>query len=309
MKKIRRLVFMIFIFTCIAFGLFVGKVLLTKDTEPPKIKFDEKLITASIKDPESVLTKGVKAEDDRDGNVSNSVIIESIDKINEKECKISYAAFDEANNVAKASRKVEFEDYRPIHFNISEPLRFPLGANGEITQAISADDCIDGDITNKIKVISDNSDSNYDGEGIYNYNVEVTNSIGDTATLPVSVEFYADSYEVRMYYPTIYLSSYVVYIKQGSDFKPRDYLKGIGVGNDLHLFEEIIGTGHDGKRTATEIAEEIGAGRRLAEPISYKLVKSQSNVNTDEQGVYTVEYSCTTNDNYMGTTQLIVVVE
>lgn len=309
MKKIRRLIVVAFVFTCIAFGLFAGKVLFMKDTKAPKITFDEKVIAASIEDSEKTLTKGVKVKDNRDGNVSDSVIIESIDKLKGNECRINYAAFDTSNNVAKASRKVIFEDYRPIHFNISQPLRFVLGANGEIAQAITADDCIDGDITNKIKVISGNDNSKYDGEGIYNYDVQVTNSIGDTATLPISVEFYADSYEVRMYYPMIYLSSYVVYVEKDSDFKPKDYLLGIGVGNELHLFEEAIGTGVNGKGTAADIAEKIGSGRRMSDPINYEVVKWQSNVDTKEQGIYTVEYSCTTIDKYMGTTQLIVVVE
>lgn len=305
MKKIQKFIVVVFIFTCIGFGLFFGRFRLLKDMKEPEIIFNKKTITASIEDSESVLKKGVKAIDDRDGDVTDSIMIESINKVKGNECEISYAAFDKTNNVAKASRKLKFEDYRPIHFNISSPLRFVLGANGDIAKVISADDCIDGDISNNIKIISEDNNSGYDGAGIYNYNIQVTNSIGDTATLPISVEFYVDSYEVRMYYPVIYLSSYVVYIEKDSHFEPKDYLQAVGVGNEIHPFEGKKNTNY----TDADIVEYFGSGKKLADPVSSDRIKCQSNVDTKKQGIYTVEYSCISNDDYMGTTQLIVVVE
>ena len=54
--------------------------------------------------------------------------------------------------------------------------------------------------------------------------MSVTNNMGDKAILPISVEFYADSYEERLFHPNIYLKQYILYLEKGSSFQPKDYL-------------------------------------------------------------------------------------
>lgn len=307
MKKTQRLILLIFAVTCILFGVYTGGRFLQKDTEGPDIVMKKDTITASIEDSDQTLMKGVSAVDEKDGDVTDSLIIESMTMGEDKTCTLVYAAFDSSNNVSKGSRTAKFEDYTPIHFNISKPLRFTIGSDTEILKSITASDCIDGDITNRIKLTRDGDETDYKGAGIYDYKVSVTNSIGDTAVLPLSVEFYADSYEERLFHPNIYLSKYVLYLEKGSGFQPKDYLDSVGIGDNLYIFDENISS--EQSMTESESTDVMKDGKRISGVISYDDVKYQSNVKTSEPGIYTVEYSCTTKDKYTGATQMIVVVE
>ena len=312
MKRLNQLIILIFVVTCVIFGAYMIKSYASRDIEGPEITMKDDTIKASIKDSDKKLLKGIKATDKKDGDVSDSLIIESTQMNEDKNFTIVCAAFDKSNNVSKASRTVIFEDYTPIHFNISKPLRFPVGAFDQILQNITASDCLDGDITNRIKISSKDDDSDYKGAGIYDYKIEATNSMGDTAVLPVSVEFYTDSYEERLFHPNLYLKKYLVYLSKGADFNPRDYLDSVGIGNELYAFDENI-TSEDSETPLTDemsAAERTTAdGQQITGVISYDSVNSQSNVNTSKTGVYTVEYSCTTKDGYTGATQMTVVVE
>lgn len=310
MNRIQKFIFVLFIFTTALFAAFIGAKFLNRDMEGPVIICNEETITASIEDTDKDLLNGISALDEVDGDVSDTLIIESVLMNEEKECTVEYAAFDNSNNVSKFSRTVIYEDYHSPHFSISGPLRFVLGNKSQIMQTISADDCIDGNLTNRIKLVKKDSETEYTGVGIYNYEVQVTNSLGDTAILPVSVEFYADSYEERLFRPNIYLTGYAVYIGKGTKFNAKDYLSSVEIGNTLYVFEENINsnTAYNEEKNAA-LAKMTEAGKQIAGSISCDAVKFQSNVNTKESGVYTVEYSYTTKDGYSGTTQMVVVVE
>ena len=311
MKQTEKLILVIFVLTCILFGIYAGGGYLTRDKEGPVITMKEETIKASIEDSDKKLLEGVVAKDKRDGDVSDSLIIESIQMKEENQCTIVCAAFDQSNNVSKASRTVIFEDYTPIHFSISKPLCFPIGSTEEILQSITASDCMDGNITSKIKLTSQDEDSDYNGAGVFDYQVEVTNSIGDTAVLPISVEFYTDSYEERLFRPNLYLKKYLIYLKKGSEFEPKAYLDSVGIGNTLYAFQENVSSEESETVSASEENEmKVNEdGEQITGIISYDTVKYQSNVETDKEGTYTVEYSCTTKAGYTGTTQMIVVVE
>lgn len=309
MKRLNKLIILIFIGTCVLFGGYMIKNYTARDTEGPEITMKNDTIKASIKDSDAKLLKGIKAVDKKDGDVSDSLLIESIKMNEDKNCTIVCAAFDKSNNVSKASRTVVFEDYTPIHFSITKPLRFPVGSFNQILQNITASDCIDGDITNRIKISSDDEESDYKGAGVYDYKIEAENSLGDTAVLPVSVEFYTDSYEERLFHPNLYLKKYLVYLSKGAEFNPRDYLDSVGIGNELYAFDENI-TDEDSETATEDAVQKTSAdGQQITGAISYDAVSSQSNVNTAEAGIYTVEYSCTTKDGYTGATQMTVVVE
>ena len=311
MRQTEKLILAIFIVTCVVFCIYAGGGYLTKDKEGPVITMKEDTIQASIEDSDKKLLEGIQATDKRDGDVSSSLIIESMQMKEENQCTIVCAAFDKTNNVSQATRTVIFEDYTPIHFSISKPLCFPVGSSQEILQSITASDCIDGNLTSKIKLTSKDEELDDNRAGVFDYQVEVTNSIGDTATLPISVEFYTDSYEERLFRPNLYLKKYLVYLKKGSEFKPKEYLDLVGIGNTLYAFQENISSEESETIVASEEAEPKTNedGEQITGIISYDSVKYQSNVKTDKAGCYTVEYSCTTKAGYTGTTQMIVVVE
>ena len=76
-----------------------------KDRKGPEIFFDEeKQIEYAEGMDEALLLKGVTAVDEKDGDVSDSLLVEKVAGTNGKEVIVTYVARDGANNVGKASR-------------------------------------------------------------------------------------------------------------------------------------------------------------------------------------------------------------
>ena len=78
---------------------------LGKDRKGPEIFFDEeKQIEYAEGMDEELLLEGVTAVDEKDGDVSDSLLVEKVAGTNGKEVIVTYVARDGANNVGKASR-------------------------------------------------------------------------------------------------------------------------------------------------------------------------------------------------------------
>ena len=76
---------------------------------------------------------------------------------------------------------------------------------------ITAEDCIDGDVSPFIIVDGEENLQQEPSAGIYDCTVSVTNSVGDTVQLPLQVEIYEDSYEARSFRPYVVLTDYLIY--------------------------------------------------------------------------------------------------
>ncbi len=89
----------------------VAGIYLTADTEGPEIVIPENdsLVYVNGADTDTLL-QDVKAVDDREGDVSDSLMIESIlPDVGKKQAAIIYAAKDSKNNVSKAVRMVGYQ--------------------------------------------------------------------------------------------------------------------------------------------------------------------------------------------------------
>lgn len=75
-----------------------------QDRTAPVISFVQNELTYSDGMDESLLLEDVEAVDDRDGDVSDSLLIEKIAVTTKGDVIVTYAAMDSSNNVAKASR-------------------------------------------------------------------------------------------------------------------------------------------------------------------------------------------------------------
>lgn len=85
--------------------LAAGVMLYTRqDRTVPAISFSANDIVYKEGMDESLLLEGVSAVDDRDGDVSDSLLIEKISSTPNGEVIVTYAAMDSSNNVVKASR-------------------------------------------------------------------------------------------------------------------------------------------------------------------------------------------------------------
>lgn len=120
------------------------------DTEGPVLQAAEKELSVRIGASEEELKEGVTARDERDGDVTDSIVIESIEKDpkgGQNQFLVNYVAFDDSSNMGRLTRSLTYTNYRKVHFSIESPLRFPANQVLSLFSYIKADDCIDGDVT------------------------------------------------------------------------------------------------------------------------------------------------------------------
>ena len=283
MKRINVLLLMIL---AVAFGLFAGYHLWVHnrlDTTGPVLTVEEGMLEISVKDRETALMKGIRAVDDRDGDVTASILVESIYGISEDHVTtVTYAAFDRAGNVSKIQRKVRYTDYRAPRFELDTSLCFPYNSGFDLLEYVGAQDVIEGDIRRRVRatLVSDTRSINEIGAHVVR--MQVTNSLGDT----VEIDFPVEVYDPEWYTASVKLDEYLVYLEHGDSFDPEKYLDAFVVrGEDTDI--------------SYQIPDNI-------------LCDINSNVNTRVPGVYRVKYTLTRTINmttFSGQAVLVVIVQ
>lgn len=308
MKVLNIICSLILIATSIIFGIYNYHIYKTSDKDAPIIKMNKDIIQVSVNDDTSALMEGVTAFDQRDGDVTDSLGIESITEFIDDECttrQINYVAFDSNAHVAKAHRRLVYTDYTPIHFSLTGPLRFPeQSSNVNILGIIHAEDCIDGDISKQIG-FSEDSNIQVDIASSYEVTLCVTNSAGDTQELPVTVRIIDQNYERLL--PQIALTDYLVYTKVGEKINPTDYIKCVTYnGVEYSLTDEEGTFGIDTSEMSREEKEEFYK-RESAVNIDKFMINDMTDYSSP--GSYEISYSIDTLDGERGYMYLIVVVE
>lgn len=289
MKK-RTGLFLVLIAVCLAtfFGYRMVKRLGT-DTKAPTIHMNSGVQQISVQASKSALLQGITAEDDTDGDVTASLVVESI-RLTDPHGKVtvSYAAFDRAGNVAKASRQVQYTDYHSPRFSLETPLVFPQTASVDVLGRVRVTDLLDGDITRRVRATSlaEDSVANF---GTHEVEFRVSNSLGDTVSLTLPVEVHA----AGAYQASVTLTDYLIYLPVGADFESKAYLESFTTGNER-----------------TSLKNGVPKGLTL---------KTTGTVDTQKPGVYSVGYTVTYTQpdsgnsgesrSYSGYSKLIVVVE
>lgn len=282
-----------------------------KDNTEPEIVFSEDTLEANVGDDSSKLMTGVSAVDDVDGDVSSSLMVESIRRKTDgtyNEFNITYIAFDNSGNCGSATRTLIYSDYTAPHFEIKKPLRFTMDQDVNLTDYITAEDEIDGDLTAFIKISGLENYQLEKQEGLYECVASVTNSVGDTATIPITVEFYVNSFEDQTTHPQVILKQYVSYLKVGTEFVPGDYLDYIvDNGNKSIDFGPLVevNTGED-----TELVTQAVIDQKPGNWTNVANIKCKTNVDTSTPGTYKAIYTYTSEKSgYVGTAEMVLVVE
>lgn len=263
---------------CAAFAGYVYTTRRGADRLAPEIRFSSEELTVSVLAPEKALLAGVTAWDERDGDVTDRVVVESVSSISEQaQVTVTYAAFDQAGNVSKAQRTVRYSDYESPRFTLSQPLVFTSGRAFDVMDYVGAEDAIDGSLDDRVKATLVSEGGSLSEVGLHEVQFRVTNSMGETVYLTAPVEVCASG----TYNAALELSDALVYLERGAVFLEEFYLQGMRVGT-----------------------REIS----LADGESGVSVQIRSDVDTDVPGTYSVEYTAESGV-YTGYTRLLVVVE
>lgn len=288
------------------FGRYSVNAFRANDTVGPNIQMDDTQIEISVKDPTVKLLKGMTASDARDGDVTDTLVVENIsDFVSENTRTVTYAAFDSSNNVTKTTRSLVYTDYEPAHFSLTSAMSFPESTSQQnILNAIRATDSIDGDVTDRVN-FSSASVINVDTAGDYKVIAEVTNTAGDTFTVPLTVTIYDPS--VYNAAPKIQLGSYLVYTKVGEPIYPLDYLEGMTYRSTDYPVTEEEGTF---RVDTTEMdRDELKEFREREPAVNVGLFEILDMTNYNYPGTYEIQYTLSDEDGNRGRVTLTVVVE
>lgn len=259
------------------------------DRKPPVIRIDPQPLELSVNAPKGILLQDVTAEDDISGDVTDSVVLESIRLLNsDGKITVGYAAFDDAGNVARAQREVQYNNYRSPHFTLNGPLLYPADQNFDVLNEIGAKDSIDGDIPHHVRAML-TEDISLSSVGTHMVQFQVTNSLGDTATEIFPVEIYASN----DYNATLTLKEYLVYLPIGGIFNAKFYPDTFTFGGETYELSAVLP-----ENCSLEINGEVNTRTPGIYPVTYTFTYTEVNKWTNK----------ITNE-YIGYSKLIVVVE
>ena len=281
LRKSRLFVVVFFIISLAIFVVFHIVRIATTDRSVPVIEMDNNSVTVSVEGGDAAILQGVTATDKKDGDITENLFIESRTAFLERgRFEVTIAAADKDNHVAKVTREVIYSDYISPQFSLAGPLKFLTSRESQddlnITNGLSAKDVIDGNISNKIKISSDYSISSFT-PGDYHMIFLVTNSMGDTAKLPVTITIYTASQESGL--PQIILSKYLINTPKGKQIDLSTLVEQINYRNSTFI------RGEDGNYYNGDFNSEGEAVMFPADSI-----KIDSDIDWNSPGAYEVTF-------------------
>lgn len=282
-KIIQRVVLVLTILAAVLMAAAVIKTVGFRDTDGPEITMDQSSITVDVDCTDEELLQGITAADKKDGDVTDSLVVESLSNFIEKGRRlVTVAAFDQDHNVTKAAREVVYNNYTSPRFSLTGPLRFAVNSDESLTSVFQVQDCLDGDLSGEVVITSDYY-YDYSVAGAYTVNFQVSNSAGDVVELPLTVETYDASADSSA--PKVELSEYLIYVETGSAINPSDYILGV---------------------TDNGMSWEMGDS---GNPYSLSDIEITNPVDTSTPGVYEISYTIPSDGEYQASIRLVVIVE
>nr|WP_307999705.1 immunoglobulin-like domain-containing protein [uncultured Merdimonas sp.] len=291
MRRLRIAIIVLFVLSGISFAGYNVVSRLAEDHTPPEISCDSDTVSVSVEDEDidQELLEGVTAKDNKDGDLTDAVRVSSMSNFTEPGKRtITYAVFDKAGQAATLTRTLEYTDYTSPQIQLSAPLRYSLEEMSDVslTENMSVDDCLDGDLTSQIRATY--NDSIYIQQpGDYTVTVQVSNSAGDTCSVPLTltVTDSSDSNERDKYYPV--LSQYIVYTNVGEQVDLASLVVGLERNGSEYLFTDPDAASLPGARENVSVSGDVDYGTA---------------------GTYNVDYQFTSEAGVTATTKLAVVV-
>ena len=287
---------MYFVISSVLFSLYFVKVRMVQDHNEPVITAESDEISVTIptkaSDPsiEEQYLKGLTAKDDRDGDITDSIRIDSVSHFVNDKRTVNYLVFDKANHAATYSRTVTYSNYQKPRIYQDGLLicRLSNASSYNLLQYSEASDSLDGDLTSQVMTQVKDSNFYYGDGGVFDVQYYVTNSAGDTCevTQKVIVTDPMDRYEPDRYYPM--LKHYTTYAKVGKRPDFESMITGVIRSERPYTFSMYADT-------------------LPLEKSDIKIDTSKYDPNTP--GEYFVPFSYTSEDGIKATVYLTVVVE
>lgn len=239
------------------------------NTDMPVIKSETDLLEISVADGAEALLEGLTARDETDGDLTDQIMVASTSHFLEQGLmNVKYVVFDRHHNAATLTRKVLYTDYESPRFSLSVPSVYARGQNFDLLKFVHVEDCIEGDISNRIRIITNMV--NMYAAGVYPVTLEAANSCGDVAQLTLWV-----TVTNQQNTAVIALDKYIAYVDQGTTFDPYSYINSV---------KNISGV-----------------------PLQKELVQVSGNVDMNTPGTYLIEYEYSDGSNTGLTTMTVVV--
>ena len=199
----------------------------------PVITCPEEVLEISVKDGERALFDGMSARDAQDGDLTGKLQLSGVSKmLSDHRIKASFVVFDSDHNLVSHTRMIRYTDYTAPRFSVEEPLIYNRSEAISLLDRIRATDCIQGDITELVRTSDLTATSEPE---VYTVDLQVTNSVGDTARLTLPV-IRLEGIAIR---PEVKLSQYLVYLERGSAFRAKDYLVYVSTPEGIGDKEEV----------------------------------------------------------------------
>lgn len=204
------------------------------NTDFPTLLSTEDVLQISVNDPPETIFRGLQANDATDGDLSSQIMVASVSHFLEPgTVRVKYVVFDSHNNSATLTRRVHYTDYTGPVFSLEKAPVYTVGSSFDLLEHIKVTDCLDGDISDQIRVIS-NMVNNFT-PGNYPVVLEVSNSCGDTAQITLWVHYVSKEHTA-----TVKLKEHIVYIQQGETFEPSAHLDTVTDRNGKALRAENV---------------------------------------------------------------------
>ena len=251
------------------------------DSSGPKMSIKQEILEVSVNDPEEKLLEGIITTDKKDGDVTDSVVLESLSAFISGSTRLAtYAAFDSDQHVVRGSRRITYTDYTKPEFSMHQLLEYPAGRSSISINGITAKDCIDGDISSSIKV-SLGPTYGLDEVGEYDTVFSVVNSAGDISSFHAYIVVYDPEVNRGPQFDAKD-GEYLVYLNRGEDFHPFDYIEDVKIGGRKYSIVE--GNGNYG-------AEKIDKNEKIV--VGQNQIDVEGEVDSDTPGEYIVKFSMT----------------
>ena len=270
--------------TAAVFLIYIWQERFSRGNRKPTIICPTDSISVSVESlsDNSILLRDVTAMDVEDGDITESIVVESVSQfVDEGHCIVTYAAFDSSNNVSKLTRHLFLTDYIPPRFKIKAPLEFSYSSNFNPLGSVGAFDCIDGDISDRVKLNLKDPDDDITAMGTHAVEFRVTNSMGDVSVLETEIEVYERTYTETRMIPNLRLKDYLVYVDRYGHIDPESFIAGVTLNGTPYELREY-------KAGSIEIDD--------------------SAVDYTTPGMYRVLYTCDNKGEYYGYSVLIIIV-